>query len=98
MNTFRQSILEYDDVFHAVSWSREQALEIGIKKGLEIGMKKGIEIGIKKGVETGKKLIIEEIVRNSRKLDISIKQIAEVTGLTEEQISAIFTKFPVRGK
>jgi predicted transposase YdaD len=79
--TYRKSILKYHDVALAV----ECALERGIKKGFEIG----IEIGIKEGIEIGRKRIIETAVRNGRKQNMSIKQIAEYTGLTEEQVSAI---------
>ncbi|MDR2026581.1 MAG: Rpn family recombination-promoting nuclease/putative transposase, partial [Prevotellaceae bacterium] len=77
MSEYKQSILEYDDVFHAVNWAKEEGIEIGEKRGR------------KRGIEVGRKLMIEEIVRNNYKLNMSIKQIAEFTGLTEEQISAI---------
>ncbi|MDR2286424.1 MAG: Rpn family recombination-promoting nuclease/putative transposase, partial [Prevotellaceae bacterium] len=63
METYRKSILEYDDVFHAVNWAREQSLKKGIvigeKRGIGIGEKKGIEIGEKKGIEIGEKKGIE---------------------------------------
>ncbi|MDR2027007.1 MAG: Rpn family recombination-promoting nuclease/putative transposase [Prevotellaceae bacterium] len=80
MNAYKQSVLEYDDVFHAVNWAKEEGIEIGKKRGR------------KRGIEVGRKLMIEEIVRNNYKLNMSIKQIAEFTGLTEEQISAILKK------
>ncbi|MDR2027006.1 MAG: hypothetical protein LBQ01_05520, partial [Prevotellaceae bacterium] len=93
MSKYRQSILEYDDVFHAVCWAKEEGIEIGEKRGERRGIRRGIKRGIMRGIMRGRirgrKLMIEEIVRNNYKLNMSIKQIAEFTGLTEEQISAI---------
>ncbi|MDR2765826.1 MAG: hypothetical protein LBB90_12470, partial [Tannerella sp.] len=81
---YKRSVLEYDDVILAVNYAEEK----GEKRGIEIGEKRGR----KRGIEIGKKRIIEEIVRNSYKLNMYLQQIAELTGLTEEQISAILTQ------
>jgi predicted transposase/invertase (TIGR01784 family) len=76
METYKRSVLEYDDVALAVDYAEE----------------KGIEIGEKRGIEIGKRRIMEEIVCNSYKRGMSFKQIAEITGLTEKQISAVLSK------
>jgi len=63
--------------------------EIGIKKGEEIGIKKGEEIGIKKGEEIG---IKEAKLANAKKMLLKkyqIKEIAEITGLSEEEIKKL---------
>jgi hypothetical protein len=103
--------LEYNDVFHAVNWAKEQGIEIGEKRGekrgVEIGEKRGLEIGEKRGVEIGRKEGVEigekrgekrgveigekqmqiRLVKNWYNSNKSISQIAELLGLTEEQIS-----------
>jgi predicted transposase YdaD len=96
MEAYHKSVTEYDDVILAVNYAEEKGEKRGEKrgrkKGIEIGEKRGVEIGEKRGVEIGKKSIIEGIVQNSHKLSMSIKQIAELTGLTEEQIFVILDK------
>jgi predicted transposase/invertase (TIGR01784 family) len=99
MRTYRKSILEYDDVYHAVNWAREQSLKegveigrkegigIGEKLGVEIGRKEGIGIGRKEGIGIGEKQTLIRLVKDWRNSDMSISQIAELLGLTEEQIS-----------
>jgi predicted transposase/invertase (TIGR01784 family) len=80
MKAYRKSALEYDDVILALNWAEEK------------GERRGLEIGERRGLEMGEKRIMETLVRNSSKLNMSLKQIAELTGLAEEQISAILTK------
>jgi hypothetical protein len=103
METYRKSILEYDDVFHAVSWAAEQNLEKGIgigeRRGIEIGKKQGVEIGEKRGIEIGEKRGIGigekrgekqmqiKLVKNWYNSNKSISQIAELLDLTEKQVS-----------
>jgi predicted transposase/invertase (TIGR01784 family) len=91
METYRKSILEYNDVFHAVNWAKEQGIEIGEKRGekrgVEIGRKEGVEVGRKEGVEVGEKQMQIRLVKSWYNSNKSISQIAELLGLTEEQIS-----------
>jgi predicted transposase/invertase (TIGR01784 family) len=84
METYKRSVLEYDDVALAVDYAEE--------KGIEIGEKRGIEIGEKRGVEIGKRRNTERIIRNGYSLGMSLKQLAAITDLTEEQIAAILNE------
>ena len=71
----------------------KKGLEDGMKKGLEDGMKKGLEDGMKKGLEDGKKQGMEEsmkrIAKKLLKKGIPIKEIIEITDLTEEQLKKL---------
>lgn len=77
----------------ALSSARAKGTEEGIKKGLEDGIKKGLENGIKKGLEDGKKQGMEEsmkkIAKRLLKKGTTIKEIIEITDLTEEQLKKL---------
>ena len=57
------------------------AREDGMKEGKEIGREEGLE----EGIERGKK----EIAQKLKKQKMPIKQISEITGLSEEEIEKI---------
>ena len=63
--------------------------DFGYDKGYKSGQSKGIEIGKEQGIEIGSTKKQEEIVRNLKKKNMDAKFIAEVTGLTEEEIEKI---------
>jgi predicted transposase/invertase (TIGR01784 family) len=84
MRTYRRSELEYDEVMLAVDFAEEK----GRKEGIELGEKRGE----KRGVEIGRQRLMEKIVRNSYKQNLGLNQIAKLTGLSEEEISAILAK------
>ncbi len=65
MESYRKSILEYEDVRSAVDLAKEEGIEIGIKKN---------------------KI---EIAQNCLKKGLSVEMIAELTGLSVEQINKI---------
>ena len=55
------------------------------KAGIEEGKKAGIEEGKKTGIKESKK----EIARKLKETGMEIKQIAEITGLSEEEIDKL---------
>ena len=65
----------------------------GQKDGIEIGRKdgraEGIEIGRKSGIEIGRSESIRRVVRNMLKLNMSDKEIMELTDITMEQLNEI---------
>ncbi len=69
------------------------AREEGEERGKEIGRKEGEERGKEIGREVGRKLGEEqkqkEIAQKMKKQKMPIKQIAEITGLSEEEIEKI---------
>ncbi|MDR2027647.1 MAG: Rpn family recombination-promoting nuclease/putative transposase [Prevotellaceae bacterium] len=77
------SALEYKQMGLFTDYAREE----GRKEGLEESRKEGIEIGRKEG----RMEVQIQVVRNCYAEDMSIKRIAQLTGLTEEEISSILT-------
>ncbi len=57
-------------------------VEFALLKGKEMGIEEGIKEGKKEGIKEGKK----EIARSMLKANMDIKTIANLTGLTEEEI------------
>ena len=80
--------LEYE-----LSLSVERDLSAALDTSFEDGMEKGIEKGIKKGIEKGiEKGKVEEqrlIAANLRKQGINIETIAQCTGLSIKEVSAL---------
>jgi predicted transposase/invertase (TIGR01784 family) len=64
----------------------ESAYDEGVEKGIEKGIKKGIEKGVEQGVEKGK---VEVAVNMLRMGLLTVEQIAQATGLSEEAIKNI---------
>lgn len=83
--------LEYNEEL-AKKVQREEAREEGLREGLQEGIQKGIQKGIEKGIEKGMEKGIEEttikFIKNAFKKNLAISDIAELTGLTEEEINA----------
>ena len=67
----------------------QEGLEQGKKEGLEQGKKEGLEQGKKEGLQQGKKDEKIKTAKKLLKLKMSIDQIKEITGLTEEEIRKI---------
>jgi len=95
-----QAIKDAFDIANELNWSKQeleiyekrafyiqdeiQRVNFGYQQGLEKGEKKGVEKGIKQGSEK-EKLII---AKNMLSMRLSVEQIAQATGLSEEEIKA----------
>jgi predicted transposase YdaD len=100
METYKQSVKDYGDMFTV----EEKGIEKGLKKGIVIGKKRGIVIGKKRGIAKGIEEGIEEgiakgieeerkrTVKGFRNQGKSIKEIAELLYLTEEQVYSLLEK------
>ncbi|MCB6993767.1 hypothetical protein LI177_09770, partial [bacterium 210820-DFI.6.37] len=64
---------------------RQEAREEGRKSGIEEGKKAGIEEGRKSGIEEGQKIIAQNLLLK----EFGIEEIAEITGLSIEQINQL---------
>ncbi|MBO5116791.1 MAG: PD-(D/E)XK nuclease family transposase, partial [Treponema sp.] len=64
----------------------EEGMKQGVKQGMEEGMKQGIEKGMKQGIEEGIKQKSIEAAKEGLKMNLTIIQIAKLTGLSEEKI------------
>lgn len=75
----------------------KKGLEQGMKQGIEQGMKQGIEQGLEQGLEQGRKQGLEqgrnqersEMARKMKEAHLPSAVIAQVTGLTEEEVNAL---------
>ena len=62
------------------------AVNTGFERGFEKGVEKGIERGIEKGLERGVEKRNIEIAKNLLRINLTIEQIHEATGLDTETI------------
>ena len=74
---------------HEEAEVRNMGYREGKEAGIQEGMRQGREAGIEEGVKTGIKQSKIEIAKKMKEKNIDISIIAEVTGLTEEQIKSI---------
>ena len=88
---YETSLKVFRDNFNALEYSKEEAERIGMERGMEKGELIGIEKGMEKGLEAGN---LEGEMKNKKvtagKLKakgMSVIEIAEITGLTEEEIN-----------
>ncbi|MBQ7550326.1 MAG: hypothetical protein IJT04_02215, partial [Bacteroidales bacterium] len=77
-----KSVLEYEDVQDAMEYHHRMGKAEGFNDGFEKGIEKGIEEGIVKGREEA----LLQTDKNFLALGISPSDVAQATGLTEEQI------------
>ena len=64
----------------------KEGVEKGLKEGVEKGLKEGVEKGLKEGKEKGKKQAKIEMAKKLIRLEMPIKQIKEITGLSEKEL------------
>ncbi len=102
---YRESWKLYNDYFNTIESAEKKATEEGLAKGLEEGLAKGLKEGLAKGLEQGLEQGLArgleqglEQGRSSEKMEIAKKMkakgqasdfIADITGLTIEEIEAL---------
>ncbi len=62
--------------------SEAKGEQIGLQKGEQIGLQKGEQIGLQKGEQ----IAIQKVALNAKKRGMSIKDISDLTGLSEKEI------------
>ena len=71
----------------------EKGMEKGMEEGMEKGLEKGLKIGEKKGEKRGKKKGFTEAIRliviRGRLNGMEISELAQLTGLSEQEVSKI---------
>ena len=67
----------------------EEEYQLGIEYAKEEGKKEGIEEGIEKGIELGKLQGIKKVVKSMLDKNMDIKDIVDITGLSEEEILSL---------
>ena len=82
---YKKSVLEYADVQDAIRCARENSLEEGREQGREQGREEGIEQGIQQGEANTKRLLAMNMLAKG----LAPALIAEISGLTEDEIMAL---------
>jgi predicted transposase YdaD len=67
----------------------QQGLETGRQEGLETGRQEGLETGRQEGLETGQQQKAQEIARTMLAQGMEPSLVAQVTGLSPDQIAAL---------
>ena len=84
------AMTEDRDITNAINTARKEAKEEGMAEGLEKGMAEGLERGMAEGLEKGLAEGMEkahyETARKMKAKGFDNKEIAELTGLTEQEI------------
>jgi predicted transposase/invertase (TIGR01784 family) len=70
----------------------QQGIEKGVQQGLEKGMQQGIEKGLEKGIQQGVQQKAIETARRALALGLPTADVAELTGLTEEDIQSLINE------
>ena len=81
------SIRRYRDYINVMEGAVEEGLEKGRAEGMEKGLKKGRAEGMEKGRAEGRLEGISFIVHNMRSRGFSVADIANATGLSEEEVA-----------
>ena len=81
------------DYYNILHTAKEEAERIGLEKGLVEGLEKGLAEGREKGLAEGRaEGRVEALLEMARKMlaaGMPVEQIAELTGLTVEQLQEI---------
>ena len=76
----------YNDYFNTIESAQKKAATESWEKGMEEGMKEGLEKGIEKGMEKGRIAEQHRIAKALKETGTPINTIAQVTGLSQEEI------------
>ncbi|HMV48198.1 MAG TPA: Rpn family recombination-promoting nuclease/putative transposase [Blastocatellia bacterium] len=86
---YEESLKVYRDLTNVIGTSFIEGKVEGIEEGKEIGRAEGVEIGRAEGVEIGERKKALETARKALRKNLSVDDIAEMTGLTEAEIEAL---------
>ena len=80
------AMTEDRDITNAINTARKEAKEEGMAEGMEKGMEKGLAEGMERGMAEGMEKAHYETARKMKAKGFDSKEIAELTGLTEQEI------------
>ena len=81
MKTYQESLKVYRD--------NQNAMDYMLQKGKEEGLKKGMRQGLQQGLQQGASSKALEIAKRLKEKGLSFAEIAETTGLAEEQVAKL---------
>ena len=82
---YEEIIKVYRDNLATEQW----ALEMGEKKGRQIGLEEGIQIGQKRGIQIGREEGMLDAARGMKTKGYPLEDIAQITGLSMEEIQKL---------
>ena len=85
MTQYEASLKHKRDWQNALEYATEEAIREGMEKGMERGLEEGLEKGLEKGLKEG----IRTTARNMKTKGYPSNEIAELTGLPEEEIASL---------
>ena len=83
------AMTEDRDITNAINTARKEAKEEGMAEGMAEGMEKGLAEGMEKGLAEGMEKAHYETARKMKAKGFDKKEIAELTGLTEQEIALL---------
>ena len=86
---YEDSLKAYRDIKNSIDTALEQGREEGMKKGRAEGLEKGLKKGLKKGRAEGRAKGRMDMVRAMLQRGLDIQMIAELSGLTAEEIRSL---------
>ena len=90
---YDESIKVYRDHLAVLDFAKQEGLELGMRQGMVKGIEQGIAKGIAKGIEQGKNEgEMNERLKNARRMKTKgypIDDIADITGLSAEEINSL---------
>ncbi len=86
---YEDSLKAYRDIKNSIDTALEQGREEGMKKGRAEGLEKGLKKGLKKGRAEGEKQKALSIAKAMLQRGLDIQMIAELSGLTAEEIQSL---------
>ena len=89
--TRRDKVLE-EGRKEGVQQGRKEGRKEGMQEGRKEGMQEGVQKGRKEGMQTGLQKGRKEIALNMLKAKIDASRIAQMTGLSEEEIQELQSK------
>jgi predicted transposase/invertase (TIGR01784 family) len=82
VRSYEDSLKYYRDLKNSLDTARDEGKSEGIKEGIKAGIKKGIKVGKTEGIKEAKLAIAKQALKKG----LSIKDIAELTGLSETDV------------
>ena len=68
---------------------KQEGMQLGKQEGMQLGKQEGMRLGKQEGMQLGKQEGIREIAKNMLKKACSTALIAQVTGLSQEEIHTL---------
>ena len=85
LHTYEQALKQQRDARAIEEAKWEDVKKIEREKGIQEGIEKGMQVGIEKGMEKERNKVVFSMLQNGISMDV----VAEITGLSVEQIEAL---------